>query len=481
MISNNTHDKIKAIYEYVIKGTLMEDLINTKVIIMDDNGSLKNNDGFVRWCVEQMDIKESRVWRDITLFKSWEEYYSSSFKTKGYCQVLGKNVPIAINHPKNLYNMCANAKIISSNDSEGFTYKGRFLEPDQCYGVSYEVSQKAHNALKWLISRQGYNNDKKTIICWRTSNLETANIFHDTFDLLGGESQESDVAYTGEEVANKINMKLRGYNFKLDSIDHVVLMSLESVTDGRLSITYYQEMNPEDFINRLERWHTSCSWIHYYKKPHVFVGAPAPIDIANTILGEKEQSNKKVKMQIIDRILTCIVDGQKIPLDLVQNSIRKTVNRVAFEEHRNFDKSLSITCALYRKYCYDYRKEEIGMALDKERRTRDYLYGRLLAIAQNVERWALDTNDENRLTNADRLMQRFAQHPFTTWKIIELALRPSFERLKEKGKSREKLIDEVMNLFEPGDFIKDTELSGEFLLAYHCQRAALSKKEEIKC
>ena len=112
----------------------------------------------------------------------------------------------------------------------------------------------------------------------------------------------------------------------------------------------------------------------------------------------------------------------KIPLDLVQNSIRKTVNRVAFEEHRNFDKSLSITCALYRKYCYDYRKEEIGMALDKERRTRDYLYGRLLAIAQNVERWALDTNDENRLTNADRLMQRFAQHPFTTWKIIELAL-----------------------------------------------------------
>ena len=144
-------------------------------------------------------------------------------------------------------------------------------------------------------------------------------------------------------------MKLRGYNFKLDSIDHVVLMSLESVTDGRLSITYYQEMNPEDFINRLERWHTSCSWIHYYKKPHVFVGAPAPIDIANTILGEKEQSNKKVKMQIIDRILTCIVDGQKIPLDLVQNSIRKTVNRVAFEEHRNFDKSLSITCALYRK------------------------------------------------------------------------------------------------------------------------------------
>ena len=28
------------------------------------------------------------------------------------------------------------------------------------------------------------------------------------------------------------------------------------------------------------------------------------------------------------------------------------------------------------------------MALDKERRTRDYLYGRLLTIAQNVERWA---------------------------------------------------------------------------------------------
>ena len=60
---------------------------------------------------------------------------------------------------------------------QGFTYKGRFLEPDQCYGVSYEVSQRLIMLLKWLISRQGYNNDKKTIICWRTSNLETANIF----------------------------------------------------------------------------------------------------------------------------------------------------------------------------------------------------------------------------------------------------------------------------------------------------------------
>ncbi|NLK22365.1 MAG: type I-C CRISPR-associated protein Cas8c/Csd1 [Epulopiscium sp.] len=482
-VSNDTHGKVKAIYEYVKKGTLIENLINAKVYTLDDKGNVENNDDFIRWCVEQIDIKESRVWRDISLFKSWEKYYSSSLTSKGFCQVLGKHLPTAINHPKNIYNKCANAKIISSNDSNGFTYRGRFLNSTQSYGVSYEVSQKAHNAVKWLISKQGYNNGKKTIICWRTSKVEIANIFYDTFDLLSGEDQGSEnaVTYTGEEVANKINMKLRGYNSKLDELDHVVLMSLESVTDGRLSITYYQEMNPEDFIDKLEKWHTTCNWIHHYKKPHVFVGAPAPMDIANTIFGEGKQVNTKVKMQVIDRILTCITDGQKIPLDLVQNSVRRTVNRVAFEKQWNFDKSLSITCALYKKYCYDYKKEEISMALDKERRSRDYLYGRLLAIAQNVERWALDTNDENRLTNADRLMQRFSQYPFSTWKAIELALKPSFTRLKGKGKSRESLIDEIMNLFEPEDFIKDTALSGEFLLGYHCQRAALRKKEEVKC
>jgi CRISPR-associated protein Csd1 len=38
------------------------------------------------------------------------------------------------------------------------------------------------------------------------------------------------------------------------------------------------------------------------------------------------------------------------------------------------------------------------------------------------------------------------------------------------------LLDTVVGMFRPGDFTSDGRLTGEFLLGYHCQRAALWEK-----
>jgi len=110
------------------------------------------------------------------------------------------------------------------------------------------------------------------------------------------------------------------------------------------------------------------------------------------------------------------------------------------------------------------------MSLDKNRKTRDYLFGRLLAMAENLENWALKNSGENRETNAARLMHRFSERPFSTWRTIELALNPYKARLGGKASKLLKTIDEIMGLFNENDFVNDTRLSGEFLLGYHCQR-----------
>lgn len=121
------------------------------------------------------------------------------------------------------------------------------------------------------------------------------------------------------------------------------------------------------------------------------------------------------------------------------------------------------------------------MALDPNRKTRDYLYGRLLALAESLEEWALNKAGEDRPTNAARLMQRFSEHPYSTWRTIELALTPYKARLGGKSKKRQRLIDEVVAAFENGDFTSDKRLSGEFLLGYHCQREFLrnSRTEDL--
>ena len=117
------------------------------------------------------------------------------------------------------------------------------------------------------------------------------------------------------------------------------------------------------------------------------------------------------------------------------------------------------------------------MTLEINRTSRDYLYGRLLAIAEHIEDRALYLGNETRDTTAAKLMQRFADRPASTWRIIELALKPYMSRLRAKRPpflhAMDKLLDEVIPSFQGSDFMDDSKLSGEFLLGYHCQRQAL--------
>ena len=122
------------------------------------------------------------------------------------------------------------------------------------------------------------------------------------------------------------------------------------------------------------------------------------------------------------------------------------------------------------------------MTLETDRRTRDYLYGQLLAIAENIESRALFVARETRDTTAARLMQRFADRPYSTWRTIELALAPYKTRLRASRGGflfkMDLLLDDVMGKFSGDDFTQDAPLSGEFLLGYHCQRQALKPSDD---
>ena len=122
------------------------------------------------------------------------------------------------------------------------------------------------------------------------------------------------------------------------------------------------------------------------------------------------------------------------------------------------------------------------MSLETDRKTRDYLYGRLLAIANRIEEVALHVAGEKRATTAGRFMQRFADRPFSTWRNIELSLQPYMQRLQGKRDgfltNRRKELDEVLGMFEADDFTSDIALTGEFLLGYHCQTLEYRKNKE---
>jgi CRISPR-associated protein Csd1 len=516
--SEFAHPKVVAVLKYVKKKKVIRDLVKRQKLFVGNDGKLLakrdrkkeksapdifeviglQKDAFVRWKVEVSGALETKVWKDKTLWEKWMQYYFSTKKKEPLCFTTGKDDFLTIQHPKYIRAKGDGAKLISSNDTSGFTFRGRFRTAEQACGVSYEVSQKAHNALIWLISRQGKvfwakgNGGRKepglTVVAWATSGKTIPKPTDDSLSFLGFDELPDDeplMVSTAQDIAIKFKNRMLGYASELGNTDNIVVMGLDSASKGRLAITYYREdLTGSDFLKRIESWHKTCEWIHDYRYKDIqdketgknkrffqpFIGAPAPIDIAEAVYGKK--ADDKLKKTTVARLLPCIVDGQQIPRDLVESAVRRACNRIAMEEWE-WNKTLSIACSLYKKY---HTKEEYIMdCVDQERKTRDYLYGRLLAIADRLEGLALYKAKEKRDTNAARYMQLFAEHPHKTWRQIELSLSPYKARLGG-AHFYISLIDEVMCKFAPEEFNSDKPLSGEFLLGYHCQRAELWKK-----
>ena len=67
----------------------------------------------------------------------------------------------------------------------------------------------------------------------------------------------------------------------------------------------------------------------------------------------------------------------------------------------------------------------ITMYLEPNRDDRDYLYGRLLALADNFEESVLRKQGvKDRPTNAIKLMSNFTAKPYTTWGTLWKQLTP---------------------------------------------------------
>src|SRR5699024_11585740 len=112
--------------------------------------------------------------------------------------------------------------------------------------------------------------------------------------------------------------------------------------------------------------------------------------------------NDKVFKKVMYRMISSDIDRKEITSDIVKNAFHRVNKPVALDKWE-WEKSLSITCALINK------KEGLDVALDYENKSRDYLFGRLLALADVLERRALP-KEETRTTNAIRYMNSFSKH-----------------------------------------------------------------------
>lgn len=474
--SEYSHPMLKAILEYVKGGSIIQDLMKLSLIKSEE---LTKDEGgmLVRWRVNGIGAESGPCWTNKALFEAYSKWYISKNENeeKNLCMISGEYTQIARLHARGVVAMKGKAKIISSNDNDNFTYLGRFTDASQAATIGTAASQKAHNTLHWLVTEQGASEvyGGRTFICW---NPERKKICHPTgpFGML--DSKNSSLT----DYKRELKRILEGYKAEFaGDQEGVVTAALDAATQGRLAITYYSEMTGDDFFERLYNWDLTCCW----NNGSYGVQPPLLRNIINcaygTVRKEWLETDDSIMAQQMQGLLSCRLDGAKIPKGLVKRLADRASNPQAYDD-KIWYRILFTACAVINKYQNDY-KEENAMAWSLDKHDRSFQFGRLLAVMDRAEKDYYSKTGEDRQTNAIKSMSVFRQRPWSTYERVNRQLQQAYiGRLEQCSKIRySKLTEEIVNIIK--DFPENElnrPLDDTYLLGYDMQRNEFFKSNK---
>ena len=374
-ISPYATSAVKSIFAYLSKRTLISDLVRERILFLDEKQKLiekwderaerlhgnkpplfsvlvgEVENAFVRFTVRSADRQLIPVWEDPEMYDSFIQYYNNKLGDKDLCYVTGQLLPITERHANKIRNAADKAKLISANDTSGFTFRGRFKESREAASISYEVSQKAHKALKWLINRQGKIIGQRVFLVWGNDAVPVPSPEDDFYSIDPRPAEQKLViSEVHEDFAREVAKAIDGYRNRITGSKEIKvnIMILDSATTGRMAVLYYRNMDKELYLDRLAEWHSTCMWLHQYRKDEAgnwikFFGAPATRDIAYAAYGSRAKDD--VVKGLVERMIPCIVDGRKVPRDIIESVFRRASSPVSMEPWE-WEKTLSIACSL---------------------------------------------------------------------------------------------------------------------------------------
>lgn len=476
--SEYAHPKLQPILAYVRSGTILSDLSGAGLIALTPEGGPKDGKLMVCWVVNGLGDKlNGPCWTDQTLMNAFIDY--SREKRSGtsptLCMISGEMEVPAGQHPKGIVPINGNAKLISANDSSGFTYRGRFKGTEQAATIGYAASQKAHSTLRWLIANQSVSFGGRTFLCWNPQGIQVPKVTGP----MGRKNGTAQRAANPSQYQKQLREALSGWKEDLPQSAGVVIAAFDAATTGRLAITYYNELLTSDFLDRLHDWEASCCW----ENGAYGMQSPSLFQIVSWAFGTprngKTEIDERILSQQIQRLMACRVNKAPFPLD-VERALVEKASQLLLYEGETREKLLFTTCAAIRKYHCDHSKEEWDMALNKNCSDRSYLFGRLLAIAEVVESSTYTTDDNDRReTNALRMQKAFALRPMATWRLLEEKLEPYYKQLKPKLRQYyRKLTQEIAANLSISDVSLNQKLDDIYLLGYYHQRAYRAEKSD---
>ncbi len=476
-----SHPKLRPILQYVQSGTILDDLASLALIQCDAHGLPANEKALVCWRIVGLDESQpTACWMDTSLMHAYVQYILAQKQTqeKQLCLICGEMVPAGTNHPKGIIPINGNAKLISANDANGFTYRGRFDQDIQAASIGFEASQKAHCALRWLAAEQGIQvvYGGRTFLTWNPQGKKVCSA-------VGIFRKNTAARVIPSDYKQDLLDTLNGMRTTLSPAEGVVIAAFDAATTGRLSLTYYNELPGSDFLQRLYDWDLTCCWLN----GAFGIQSPYLKQIVDCAFGTQRTEKNQTRMVTDDRILreqmqrlvACRIDKARIPRDFVTALANRASTPHAYEVNV-WRRILFTACAVLNKYETD-RKGMNVLSWELLKKDRSFQYGRLLAVMERLELDYYNKSGEDRLTAAIKAMPEFRRRPWNIYERVNRHLTqaylPRVERWQRERYARMK--DEITGILRefPQEEL-NRPLDDIYLMGYDLQHAEFFKSKK---
>ena len=440
--NGETRAFLQAVAAYVEKGNAEEDISR---LLLNEKDIKDAEDAFVLWTADGF----GECWKNAEIRDSWIEYYSEKRHLEvgeAFDMISGKTGTRRSTATKNLSFGGGNRKWFSFPAKDELRWKGRFSNENELVSVTDETADLIETGIRYLFGNPyriltvGNDENGKTkyaakgrSIVLKNGEVIAAWSMKDPTVLISAAMDSAGFEYK-EAVSEEalLDDKLSGKDAVQTGGRRVCVAVLGGLTTGRSSLdAYFSYESYSDFAETIGKWTNLCAWERFARmiengnmKYGYMRFVPGVKRLIETLIGEYDRKagkfsvkNAKLLESIERETVFARLSGRKVPVTLVNAAKRRAGRLAVFMDAGNEGKNsagmmLAVCLATLRKHYADEYGKEFGMNLDESNESRDYLYGRLLAVYHATEEDYFSRKGINgRITDALKYQEAFSRKP----------------------------------------------------------------------
>lgn len=457
--------------------------------------SIENYDGLKNISVSENSDLQAR-------YKVYVEYQNANDPSKERitCNLSGEQDYLCIKHQP----LMGTARLVSQITANDENWRGRFTMADQNIKLGMETSQKIHLMAKYLLSGEEtrrWLGEQANMVSWFSDDLSNAVAFDPSksaempagiFEKLMAEQKGKSDAPAIADVMTENIVKSFTNGKRLFSDDATYYIAIfDKISNGRVAAKYFRSLSGSRLKDNLVAWQEKYHWRGFSKDNWDKEFTPSPRRMVLAAYGVERDGmleiakNDFLKNQY-QNIVTALVEGRAVP-----RNFEKAL-AVNIRHRQNYDKTWMevLFCALA------VLKDKGGMKnpmLNRENTDRSYLFGRLLASFEYLEKSTFSKGNE-RSTNAEKMWTSYTNHPATMMLRLRNLMIPYERKLERSDEALKRMayfnamreIREATNMLHESYNMDSVEVNRPldygFIFGYEAQRQAFysGKNKDVK-